>query len=159
MCDNTINKIYQMLCWDSPETIQRQGIELAKKLPDLTPLILPLFEGCKSVWENCAKALSELPDDRLEEYLPLLLEWFEDLNWPGALIIIERLKVFSGEKLKKPFVHFVSRAASLHNEEGMMWLDYLSELLDNQELKETLPNETLEMLEKHYHNWGWWYDE
>lgn len=50
-------------------------------------------------------------------------------------------------------------AISFHNEEGLRWLDYLSELLDNQELKQLLPNKTLEIMQKHYHNWGWWYEE
>ena len=40
-----------------------------------------------------------------------------------------------------------------------MWLDNLSELLDNKELKELLPKPIAEELEKHYQNWGFWYDE
>lgn len=78
MCESDINKIYQMLCWDTPEDVQLEGIKLAKEMSDLTPLILPLYEGSQSIWDNCAKALSELSDDRLEKYLPLLLEWLQD---------------------------------------------------------------------------------
>ena len=60
--------------------------------------ILPLENGeSKGVWENCARALYEISDERLEKHLPSLLEWLEDLNWPGALIILERLKKFSGK--------------------------------------------------------------
>ena len=159
MCESDINKIYQMLCWDTPEDVQLEGIKLAKEMSDLTPLILPLYEGSQSIWDNCAKALSELSDDRLEKYLPLLLEWLQDLNWPGALTILERLTAFSGQKLKNSFIKVTEHAISFHNEEGLRWLDYLSELLDNQELKQLLPNKTLEIMEKHYHNWGWWYEE
>lgn len=154
-----INMIYQMLHWQNPENIQRKGIELAKKLTDLSPLILPIYEGSQSIWDNCAKALSELSDDRLEKYLPLLLEWLQDLNWPGALTILERFIIFSGEKLKNPFIKQVKYAISLNSEEGLRWLDYLSELLDNQELKQLLPNEILKIVQKHYHNWGWWDNE
>ncbi len=39
------------------------------------------------------------------------------------------------------------------------WLDNLSELLANEELKEKLPVEILEILQKHYDNPGWWDDE
>lgn len=159
MCESDINKIYQMLCWDTPEDVQLEGIKLAKEMSDLTPLILPLYEGSQSIWDNCAKALSELSDDRLEKYLPLLLEWLQDLNWPGALTILERLTAFSGQKLKNSFIKVTEHAISFHNEEGLRWLDYLSELLDNQELKQLLPNKTLEIMQKHYHNWGWWYEE
>lgn len=151
--------IYQMLHWQNSENIQRKGIELAKKLTDLSPLILPIYEGSQSIWDNCAKALSELSDDRLEKYLPLLLEWLQDLNWSGALTILERFIIFSGEKLKNPFIKQVKYAISLNSEEGLRWLDYLSELLDNQELKQLLPNEILKIVQKHYHNWGWWDNE
>jgi len=157
--ESDINKIYQMLYWDTPEDVQLEGIKLAKEMSDLTPLILPLYEGSQSIWDNCAKALSELSDDRLEKYLPLLLEWLQDLNWPGALTILERLTAFSGQKLKNSFIKVTEHAISFHNEEGLRWLDYLSELLDNQELKQLLPNKTLEIMQKHYHNWGWWYEE
>lgn len=159
MWESDINKIYQMLYWDTPEDVQLEGIKLAKEMSDLTPLILPLYEGSQSIWDNCAKALSELSDDRLEKYLPLLLEWLQDLNWPGALTILERLTAFSGQKLKNSFIKVTEHAISFHNEEGLRWLDYLSELLDNQELKQLLPNKTLEIMQKHYHNWGWWYEE
>jgi len=159
VCESDINKIYQMLCWDTPEDVQLEGIKLAKEMSDLTPLILPLYEGSQSIWDNCAKALSELSDDRLEKYLPLLLEWLQDLNWPGALTILERLTAFSGQKLKNSFIKVTEHAISFHNEEGLRWLDYLSELLDNQELKQLLPNEILKIVQKHYHNWGWWYEE
>lgn len=148
-----------MLHWQNSENIQRKGIELAKKLTDLSPLILPIYEGSQSIWDNCAKALSELSDDRLEKYLPLLLEWLQDLNWSGALTILERFIIFSGEKLKNPFIKQVKYAISLNSEEGLRWLDYLSELLDNQELKQLLPNEILKIVQKHYHNWGWWDNE
>ena len=50
-------------------------------------------------------------------------------------------------------------ANSLNNEEGMIRLDYLSELLDNEELKALLPKSVTEVLKKHYKNWGFWHDD
>lgn len=157
MCD--IDKIYQMLNWQSRFGDQLQGIKLARNLEDLSLLILPFVNGeRKDIWENCARALYEIPDDRLEDYLPSLLEWLQDLNWPGALIILDRLKKFSGARMKKPFIESVTSANSLNNEEGLRWLDYLSELLDNEELKAELPKSVTEILQKHYKNWGFWYN-
>lgn len=92
-------------------------------------------------------------------YLIELLEWLQDLNWPEALTIAERLKIFSGEKLKDAFITCFNRAVEANNDDGLIWLDYLSELLDNKELKELLPKEILETLQKHYHNWGAWYED
>ncbi len=155
-----INEIYRMLNWKSRFGDQLQGIKLARNLDDLSLLILPCANGeSKCVWENCARSLYEISDERLEKYLPSLLEWLQDLNWPGALIILDRLKIFSGEKLKKPFMDRFTYANNLNNEEGMLLLDYLSELLDNEELKEVLPKPIIEKLKKHYKNWGFWYND
>lgn len=155
-----INEIYRMLNWKSRYGDQLQGIKAARDLDDLSSLILPCANGeSKSMWENCARALYEISDERLESYLPSLLEWLQDLNWPGALIILDRLKIFSGKKLIKPFMERYVYADSLNNEEGLMWLDHLSELLDNAELKAELPKPIIEVLEKHYKNWGFWYDD
>lgn len=149
-----------MLNWQSRFDDQLQGIKLARNIDDLSLIILPYANGeSKGIWENCARALYEISDDRLEKYLPSLLEWLQDLNWPGALIILDRLKIFSGEKLKKPFMERFTYANNLNNEEGLMWLDYLSELLDNEELKAELPKPIIEKLQKHYKNWGFWYDD
>lgn len=154
-----INKIYKMLNWHSRFGDQLQGIKLARKLDDLSLLILPYANGeSKSVWENCARALYEISDERLEKYLSSLLEWLQDFNWPGALIILDRLKNFSGKKLEKPFIDRFTYAKNLNNEEGLMWLDNLSELLDNEELKSELPKSIIEILQKHYKNWGFWYN-
>ena len=154
---NDIEKIYKMLSWSSRFGDQLQGIKLARNLEDLSLLILPYANGeSKSMWENCARALYEISDDRLEKYLPKLLRWLEDLNWPGALIIQDRLTVFSGKKLLKPFVERFNYLCSLNSNEGLIWIDHLSELLDNEELRNLLPQEIRERLEKHYCNWGFW---
>lgn len=149
-----INNIYEMLNWENPTKIQMKGISLAQKINDSSLLIQPPAEP--SVWEQCAKILAEKSDDDLKPYLDGLLEWLQDLNWPGALIILERLKMFRGDALKEYVENAVANATKLSNEEGLRWLDYLSELLDNEKLKVELPRETVEKLQKHYHNWAAW---
>ena len=57
------------------------------------------------------------------------------------------------------FMEKYNWAVSLNAEEGLMLLDNLSELLDNKSLKEKLPTEIIEALEKHYHNPGYWYTD
>ena len=66
-------------------------------------------------------------------------------------------KVFR-KKLKKPFVDRFVYVNKMKNEEGLIWLDYLSELLDNGELKSELSESIIEKLQKHYKNWGFWYE-
>ena len=155
-----VNEIYRMLNCQSKLEEQLRGIKLARNLEDLSFLILPFANGeSKRLWENCAKALYEISDEKLEQYLPSLLEWLQDLNWPGALIILDRLKKFSGKKLKKPFMDRYTFACNLNDEEGLMWLDYLSELLENEQLKQELPIHVKEKLQEHFKNWGFWYSE
>lgn len=155
-----MNKIYEMLDWNNPPEIQSKGRSLAKNTGTITPFLQPMTPKYnKNVWENCAAIISDESDEKLEPHLVKLFEWIEDLNWPGALIILDRLKIFSGEKLKKPFIHRFNYADSLNNEEGQTWLDYLSELLDNESLKAELPKEIIEKLQPSYHNWGAWYSE
>ena len=149
-----IQEIYRMLNWEEPEEIRTKGICLAKEIEDLSLLILP--PAAPSVWECCARILSEKSDLALAPYLARLLDWLRDLNWPGASIILDRLKKFPGEQLKEPFIAQLAQAKSLDNDEGLMWLDYLSELLDNEDLKAVLPKPIIEDLQKHYHNWAFW---
>ncbi len=145
---NDIQSIYKMLNWENSAEIQSEGLRLAKEIEDLSLLILP--PAPPSVWECCAQVLYEKTDDVLEPYLDSLLEWLQDLNWPGALTILDRLKVFSGKKLKKPFIDHFTYAINLNNDEGLFWLDNLSELLDNEELKAELPMSIITALKKHY---------
>ena len=152
-----INKIYEMLNWRNSPAVQLEGIRLVREINDLSLLIQPPADP--SVWEHCAKVLCEKSDAELEPYLDGLLEWLQDLNWPGAMTIVERLKTFSGEKLKKPLENAIIKSNKMSDNEGLMWQDYLSELLDNSVLVSNLSEEMLTLLKKHYHNWGSWYSE
>lgn len=155
MCN--INEIYKMLEWKNTDEMQAEGLRLARNIKDMSLLIFPPAEP--SVWERCAQVLCEKTEVTLEPYLDDLLEWLQDLNWPGALIILDRLKVFSGKKLKKPFIDCFIHAQNLNNDEGLRWIDYLSELLDNEELKAELPKSIVDVLQRHYKNWGFWCDD
>lgn len=79
-----------MLSWNNDEKIQAQGINEAKKIKNLSVLIQPIES--KSIWENCAKVLASKKDEELNIYLIDLLKWLQDMNWPGANIIYNRLK-------------------------------------------------------------------
>lgn len=151
---NKIKKIYSMLEFGQRPEIKLEGIRLASKITDLSVLIQP--PAPPSVWEECATILSSKSDDVLEPYLVELLEWLQDLNWPGATTILERLKSFSGKKLADPFMKCFINAKTNDNFEGQIWLNYLCELLDNQELIQELPVEIVDDLRKHYNNWEMW---
>lgn len=148
----SIDEIIEMLVWNNDEETQRKGRELAGRLKCLDVLFQPSYpENCKTVWENCANVISEKTDKELSRYTTKMLEWLIDLNWPGADIILERLKNFKEVDSLCFSVRECVKRASLTDEE--FWLDYMSELLDNDLLKAKLPDDTLQILEKHYHYW------
>lgn len=157
MAEKDIEKIYKMLNWENPPSIRLEGARLAREVHDLSLLIQP--PAPPSVWEYCAEILSEKSDVALEPYLDKLLEWLQDINWPGAFTIANRLKIFSGEKLKQSLENAIAESNKMLNEERLRWIDYLSELLDNKELICNLSEEVLILLKKHYRNWGYWYSE
>ncbi len=83
-----------------------RGIEEAKNLCDFSPLILG--PNGKAGWEDSARVLFTLSDQRLLPYLPMIFEWTSDLNWPGADIISDRLEIFDPELLAKPLTDYFS---------------------------------------------------
>lgn len=94
-----ITEIMDMLDWHMPSGIQSKGISLAKKIETIIPFIQPLTpKHNKNVWENCAVIISERSDEELKPYLVELLEWLQDMNWPGAFRILNRLQKYSDKK-------------------------------------------------------------
>lgn len=140
---NNIENIYKMLNSDSLSE-ENEGERLAKELKDLSLLICP--PAPPYVWIKCANILSEKDDCELEPYLFGLLEWLRDLNWPGALIIFERLKKFPVEKLTQPFTDCVMKATKSNYKRWLMFLSYF--LLENESLKAELSQEVIENLLK-----------
>ena len=96
-----IDEIFDMLSWNSDKNIQKKGIEEAKKIKHLSVLIQPMES--KDIWENCAKVLAEKRNDELLPYTIELFKWLQDMNWPGAEIIYDRLKMFSFKAIEPQF--------------------------------------------------------
>jgi len=93
-----IDHIYEMLSCNNDITTQQKGIEEAKKIKALWVLILPILPtSSKDVWENCAKVLVSKTDKELSQYYYHLLTWLQDINWPGASIIYDRLSKVSDD--------------------------------------------------------------
>lgn len=94
-----IAEIMDMLDWHLSAEIQSKGISLAKNMETIVPFIQPLTpKHNKNVWGNCAVIISEKSDEDIHPYLVELLEWLQDMNWPGALCILERLKKYLDKK-------------------------------------------------------------
>ena len=129
-----IDEIYDLFIWDKSfsdeEYAQREkkGIEEASRLKNIYPFIQPVIvppEKSKSVWEPCAKVIALKSDEELKPFLYLLLEWLQDVNWPGAYIIINRLAQMPFSAIEADFLHSKRRAEKAHDE---LWTFGLDEL-------------------------------
>lgn len=94
-----IDDIMDMLDWNNPPIVQEKGRKLAREIRCINVFMQPgHFGHCKNVWDNCAQILAERSDLELRPYFSKLLEWLEDMNWPGADCIFQRLIQFQDTK-------------------------------------------------------------
>ncbi len=129
-----IDEIYQLFMWDNQLSIEeneineQEGIDAAKQIQNLFPFMQPIVvppEKSKSVWEPCAKVVAMRSDEELRPFIFNLLEWIEDPNWPGALIIYERLTQMPYAAIE-PALQFSRKQAQQRNNSG--WLAMLDDL-------------------------------
>lgn len=119
-----ITEILDMLDWHMPTEIQTEGISLARNIETITPFIQPLTpKHNKNVWENCAVIISERSDEEIKPHLPEVLEWLQDMNWPGAFCILNRLKNYSDKNSILGAISICIQKAKECNDE--VWEDNL----------------------------------
>lgn len=94
--DLFIEYVFSLIDWHMPPEIQSKGISLARNIETIIPFIQPLTpKHNKNVWENCAVIIAEKSDEKIKPHLVELLEWLQDMNWPGAFCILDRLQKYS----------------------------------------------------------------
>ena len=129
----SIDDIYDLFLWDASYSDEeyaareKLGVEEASKLKNLYPFIQPVImppHKSKSVWEPCAKVIALKADEELIPFLGLLFEWLQDMNWPGAGIVYNRLSKIPFANLEAEFRYTKHRAEKDGNE---TWLLALSD--------------------------------
>jgi hypothetical protein len=60
--------------------------------------------GSKALWENEAGILKNIGYPKNKYTIPGLLEWLQDLNWPGALISMEALIAIEGRLTANDYI-------------------------------------------------------
>lgn len=95
-----IDYIMDLLDWNNSIEMQAQGIQLAQDVECINIFLQPGSRRYgKNVWDNCAKILSAKSNEELSPYLIELMGWLQDMNWPGAFCILDRLKGMVNEPL------------------------------------------------------------
>lgn len=98
----------------------------------IVELILP--DGRKELYESCAKVISCLPVDTVSKYSSELLEWFQDLNWPGVNTVYEALKRLPAEKIKSALSEALQHARDTGDEEWIYNMnEQFSDMLTNKD--------------------------
>ena len=111
-----------MLDWNLPNNEQSANISGYQPVSDneIPCLILPFRK--KNCWKNCAILLSTIDNSRLVPFLPQILEWYKDLNWPGFEIISKLIHRFADEQIEEA-VRIALQRSSLEND--MEWYENL----------------------------------
>ena len=84
-----IDAIINMLHYEQPSEIQKQGIDLALQEEDLNFLLC--YSEMPEYSHNCATIFTKLEHEKCAKYFDDLFSWIEDYNAPDALIIIDYL--------------------------------------------------------------------
>lgn len=130
----SIDEIYNLFIWDNQlsdeenELKTQKGIDAAKRIQNLFPFIQPIVlppEKSKSVWEPCAKVVAMRSDEELLPFIFMLLEWVQNLNWPGAMIIYKRLTRLPYSSIEFEFRQTQKKAEQAND---LCWLSVLDDL-------------------------------
>ena len=132
----SIDELYDLLMWDNQLSLEenavkeQKGIDAAKNIKNLFPFIRPIIvphEKSKMVWGSCAKVVAMRSDEELEPFMFMLIEWIQDLNWPGAMIIYNRLTQIPYNTIEFAFKHSRIKAEQTNDS---CWLDVLDDLYE-----------------------------
>ena len=121
-----IDYIMNLFDWNNSDDDQTRGLKLAEDIKCISAFIQPGSPYGKNVWENCAKALVKRDDKELEPHLIELLEWLQDMNWPGAFCILNRLQNYGDTLSLNVSLTICLRKAKMLNDE--IWEDNLNML-------------------------------
>lgn len=129
-----IDSIMKMLDWNNDPDVQALGISQARQVKCIKAFFQPTTsEYSKSVWENCAIVISSHTDSELALYLPDMLVWMQDLNWPGAEIIFQRLVQYSDKTDLYSLVSRLIPALAAIGDD--VWLDNIRNLIKEAKLE------------------------
>ena len=146
-----IDTLYEMLDERKPIEVQEEAIREARKIKSLSVFMQPI--EYKLSWKNCAKVICEKTDEELNKYTCEMLEWLQDINWPGAFLIMERLEKMEPQFLVHAVGYQVKQALLLKDNE---WLGWMSYLLKNKKFYDALSEEKkYQRILKRYHKKYW----
>lgn len=123
----TVKEILKMLSWNNPEEVQIKGLKLASDIKYLDYFFQPVIDNeSKSLWENCAVVLSKRTDKELAPWLIQCFAWMQDMNWPGAPTIADRLDKYGDKETLNCEKNKAIKIAEILNDNE--WLEILRQI-------------------------------
>ena len=116
----SINEIFDFMSSEKDIALQAKGIEEAKKVKYISIFLRPIES--KLLWENCAKVIASKSDHELKRLFEGLFEWLQDMTWPGATIIYDRLLLAKGDEFLFAYKHSLEKAYKLEDD---CWIEPL----------------------------------
>lgn len=81
----------------------------------------------KRKWEPFAEQVCSLSDEEIIPFIPDMLEWLQDMNWPGAVLYAKRLRTLPKEVVYPVVERTISQAKKENDE---IWMENLQDWLD-----------------------------
>jgi len=124
----SIEQEIENLDWNIDKRLQIKAIKELEKIDDRDIGLLIMPRIGKRVWENASKVFLGMDRNRIERIFPLLFEWLMDLNWPGALNIIEVLSNVPADTLL-PIIK--EKLLEAEKDKDFQWIGGMKRLVDN----------------------------
>jgi hypothetical protein len=139
MDDIELNEYIKNLNSEEPQYLQDYAISRLINIED-SKLHLLLQPISKSHWKNAATVLKEIGYPRVKAIIPGLLQWIQDINWPGAQEIVDLLVTIDDK-----IVPYVKQALKSGDGIWIMWI--LSEVVSkwNRDLNNQIKDNLLEL--------------
>lgn len=109
------------LSWDSSDEAKKRAVN-GLLLIDDKDMHLLLQPSGKGVWDGAAEVITMIGYPRVKVILSGLLEWLQDMNWPGAQQIAEFLR-----SIGSPVVPHIREILKQHPDDEI-WIYWLFEL-------------------------------
>lgn len=139
MDDIELNEYIKNLNWEVPQYLQDYAISRLINIED-SKLYLLLQPISKGHWKNAAIVLNKIGYPRVKSIIPGLLQWIQDMNWPGAQEIADLLVTIDDK-----IVPYVTQALKSGDGIWIMWI--LSEVVSkwNRDLSNQIKDNLLEL--------------
>lgn len=118
------SSLIKKLSWHTREEEKEEAIHKLQYIKDeaLHLLVQPIS---KDYWDGAAETVIRLGYPRVKSILPGLLEWIQDLNWPGAREIADFLL-----EIGDPMIPYVKDVLNQYSDD-QEWVYWIFEVLIN----------------------------